>query len=102
MKEIYLEIAKLIIMILAALITRYLIPWLKSRTDNELMSSVIDWTAQAVLAVEQTQGAGDGEHKKYLVREFVQTILDQKGISLTDEEIDTIIEAAVKQMNMEE
>lgn len=100
MKDIYLEIAKLVVMILAALVTRYLIPWLKARTENDTMSAIIDWTAQAVLAAEQVQGAGNGEHKKYLVREFVQKILAEKGVELTDEEIDTIIEAAVKQMNM--
>lgn len=99
MKDIYLEIAKLIVMILAALITRWLIPWIKARTENETMSMIIDWTAQAVLAAEQTHGAGTGPEKKRIVREFIQHVLEQKGISLTDEEIDTIIEAAVKQIS---
>lgn len=100
MKDIYLEIAKLVVMILAAVITRYLIPWIKAKTESETISLICDWAASAVLAAEQTHGAGTGAAKKEIVREFIQHILDQKGIELTDAEIDTIIEAAVKQMNM--
>ena len=100
MRDIYLEIAKLVLMILAALITRYAIPWIKSKTDNAVMQSLIDWTMQAVLAAEQTHGAGTGAEKKQIVREFIQKILVQKGVALTDEEIDTMIEAAVKQIQM--
>lgn len=100
MRDIYLEIAKLVLMILAALITRYLIPWIKAKTEGETISLICDWTAQAVLAAEQTHGAGTGTEKKQIVREFIQKILAQKGVALTDEEIDIMIEAAVKQIQM--
>lgn len=100
MRDIYIEIAKLVLMILAALITRYLIPWLKAKTQNETMSTVIDWAVQAVLAAEQTHQAETGQERKAIVTEFIKKILIQKNISLSDEELDTIIEAAVKQMNM--
>lgn len=99
MKEIYLEAIKLFVMILAAVITRYVVPWLKAKTENETMQTLIDWASQAVLATEQIYGSGDGETKKRVVVEFIQKVLAQKGISLTDDEIDTIIEAAVKEMN---
>lgn len=100
MREIYIEIAKLAIMLMCAAVTRFLIPWIKSKTDNAVMQSLIDWTMQAVLAAEQTHGAGTGAEKKQIVREFIQKILVQKGVALTDEEIDTMIEAAVKQIQM--
>ena len=100
MREIYIEIAKLAIMLMCAAVTRFLIPWIKSKTDNAVMQSLIDWTMQAVLAAEQTHGAGTGAEKKQIVREFIQKILAQKGVELTDEEIDTMIEAAVKQIQM--
>ena len=100
MREIYIEMAKLAIMLMCAAVTRFLIPWIKSKTDNAVMQSLIDWTMQAVLAAEQTHGAGTGAEKKQIVREFIQKILVQKGVALTDEEIDTMIEAAVKQIQM--
>lgn len=102
MRDIYLEIAKLVLMILAALITRYAIPWIKSKTDNAVMQSLIDWTMQAVLAAEQTHDAGTGAEKKAIVTEFIKKLLIQKNISLSDEEIEMLIEAAVRQMKMED
>ena len=102
MRDIYLEIAKLVLMILAALITHYLIPWIKQKTDNAVMQTLIDWTAQAVLAAEQTHDAGTGAEKKAIVTEFIKKLLIQKNISLSDDEIEMLIEAAVRQMKMED
>lgn len=99
MRDIVLELLKLTIMIVAMLITRYVVPWLKAKTETETMAAVIDWTAQAVLAAEQCHQAESGPERKLIVTEFIKRVLRQKNISLTDEEIDTMIEAAVKQMN---
>ena len=99
MRDIILEVLKLTIMIATLLITRYAIPWLKARTQNETMQILIDWAAQAVLAAEQTHQAGSGAERKAIVTKFIRQILEQKNIALSDEEIDVMIEAAVKQMN---
>lgn len=102
MRDIYLEIAKLVLMILAALITRYAIPWIRAKTENSVMQALIDWTMQAVMAAEQTHDAGTGAEKKAIVTEFIKRLLIQKNISLSDEEIEMLIEAAVRQMKMED
>ena len=102
MREIYIEIAKLIIMIMCAAVTHYLIPWIKQKTDNAVMQTLIDWTAQAVLAAEQTHAAGTGAEKKAIVTEFIKRLLIQKNISLSDEEIEMLIEAAVRRMKMDD
>lgn len=102
MRDIYLEIAKLVLMILAALITRYAIPWIRAKTENSVMQALIDWTGQAVLAAEQTHDAGTGAEKKAIVTEFIKKLLIQKNISLSDEEINTLIEAAVRQMKIDD
>ena len=102
MRDIILEVLKLTIMIATMLITRYAIPWLKAKTQSETMSVLIDWTAQAVLAAEQTHDAGSGAEKKAIVTEFIKRLLIQKNISLSDEEIEMLIEAAVRQMKMED
>lgn len=101
MRDISIEVVKLALMILAAVLTRYVIPWIKAKTQNEVMHSVIDWTFQAVFAAEQTHQAGTGPERKAIVTRFIKQVLEAKNISLSDEEIDTIIEAAVKQMNNE-
>lgn len=99
-RDIILEILKLIIMIAAALITRYLIPWLKAKTQNETMHAMIDLTMQAVLAAEQVHNSQTGAERKLIVTRFIKELLLQKNISISDEEIDMLIEAAVKQMNL--
>ena len=43
MRDIIMELLKLTIMIVAMLITRYVIPWLKAKTENDTMSVLIDW-----------------------------------------------------------
>lgn len=102
MREIILEVLKLTIMIATMLITRYAIPWLKAKTENSVMQALIDWTGQAVLAAEQTHDAGTGAEKKAIVTEFIKRLLMQKNISLSDEEINTLIEAAVRQMKIDD
>lgn len=99
MREITLEAVKLLIMILAVVLTRYIVPWIRAKTDNELLSTIIDWTMQAVLAAEQSHQAETGPERKRIVTQFIKQILEQKNIALSDEEIDTMIEAAVRQMN---
>ncbi len=99
MREITLEALKLLIMVTVLVLTRFVVPWLKAKTENETMQAVLDWTVQAVLAAEQAHQAQTGAERKYIVTEFIKSILIQKNISLSDEELNTLIEAAVMQMN---
>lgn len=102
MRDIVLELLKLTIMITTLLITRYAIPWIRAKTENSIMQALIDWTGQAVLAAEQTHAAGSGAEKKAIVTKFIKKLLMQKNISLSDEEIEMLIEAAVRQMKMDD
>lgn len=102
MRDIVLELLKLTIMIATFLITRYAIPFIRAKTENTVLQGLIDWTGQAVLAAEQTHDAGSGAEKKAIVTEFIKKLLMQKNISLSDEEIEMLIEAAVRQMKMDD
>lgn len=99
MREITLEALKLLIMVTVLVLTRFVVPWLKAKTSNETMQAVLDWTMQAVLAAEQAHQAQTGAERKYIVTEFIKRILIQKNINLSDDELNTLIEAAVMQMN---
>lgn len=99
-RDIILELLKLTIMLVSLLLTTYVIPWVKSKTQNETMHSLIDLATQAVLAAEQVHSSQSGAERKLIVTKFIKEILMQKNISISDEEIDILIEAAVKQMNM--
>lgn len=99
MREITLELLKLALMIATLVITRYVVPWIKAKTQSDTMSVLIDWVMQAVLAAEQMHQAQSGPERKAIVTRFIKELLAQKNLALSDEEIDVMIEAAVKQMN---
>lgn len=80
---------------------RYLIPWLKTKFSKETIDFVTIWVEEAVKAAEQKHGEGEGKAKKAEVVAFLTEILNAHGIKLTEAEIDTLIEAAVKQLKIE-
>lgn len=100
MREITLELLKLALMIATLVITRYVVPWIKAKTQSDTMSVLIDWVMQAVLAAEQMHQAQSGAERKAIVTKFIKELLAQKNLALSDDEIDVMIEAAVKQMNV--
>ena len=102
MNEIVFEALKLAVMIIGLLIARYAVPWLKQRAENEKMEQIIVWVEQAVLMAQQVHWAKTGEERKQIVLEILKKIIEEKGIEITDEQLDTLIEAAVKSMKMGE
>ncbi len=102
MTDIIFEIIKLLTMALALIATRYLIPLLKEKISAEKLADVEKWVKYAVLKAQQVMWAESGKEKKMYVVEFVREIIDWYGLSLTGEQIDILIESAVKQMKMEE
>ena len=100
-RDIIMQILKLVIMIATALITTYLIPWIKSHTDSEKMYSVMRWAHEAVMAAEQIYGAQTGPEKKKYAMAFLRKVVDAAHITITDAELQTLIEAAVGEMNIQ-
>ena len=87
MNDIIFEALKLLIMVCVAVIARYVIPWLKSRIEQDKMAAIEKMVTQAVLYAQQVLTSKSGAEKKAIV---------------TDEQLNILIEAAVKQMKMEE
>lgn len=98
MNDIILNILEIAIVITVALITRYLIPWIKSHiaiNENEVL---IDLVNMAVMYAEQTMTGG--KVKKDAVIELLKKELAERGINVTDEQINALIEASVYAMNL--
>ena len=102
MNEIAYEIIKLAVMVSIMIITRYLVPWIKERIGNEKMEVVEKWVKYAVEATQQVHWAKSGEDRKAIVTEFLREMLLAKNISISSEQLDILIEAAVKQMKISE
>jgi hypothetical protein len=92
------QIFMLLISLLGVLLTGLVVPWLKLKIGNEKMKDIEKWVTVAVTAAEQMQVAGllpPNQEKKDYVLQFIR----DKGITITDEELDALIEAAVYEIN---
>ncbi len=88
---------KVIIPILGAIITYLIVPLVKQKTTKEQRENIYFWVTVAVQAAEQIyKEKGQGKLKK----EYVVDFLVSKGINITIQELDVLIEAAVKELNI--
>lgn len=102
MNEIIFEFIKIVVMVAVLVVTRYLVPWLKDKIGADKLAAAEKWARYAVLKAQQVLWEKDGQDRKAYVTEFLKEILIAKNIALSDEQLDVLIEAAVKQMKMEE
>lgn len=86
------SIANAVIALIAAIITAFVIPWIRSKTTDTQFEKIKMWVTVAVEAAEQLYtGSGRGAEKKAYVVEF----LNSKGFKIDAETLDKLIEAAV-------
>jgi len=90
-------IVKVLIPILGAILIYLIVPFLKSKTTKEQRENIYFWVQVAVGAAEQIY-AGKGQGK--LKKEYVVDFLVSKGINITIQELDVLVEAAVKELNL--
>ena len=81
--------------LIAAVITTFLIPYLKQKISSEKFNEMLMWANIAVKAAEMLyEGSGRGAEKKQYVMEF----LNSKGYTLDAASIDCVIEAIVLEL----
>ena len=92
-------IVNAVITLIAAIVTTFLIPWIKSKIDAAKLAQIVEWVGIAVRAAEQIYNeSGMGEKKKQYVLDF----LADKGFTLDPNSINAMIESAVKELNIEQ
>ncbi len=85
-----------VIALIAAVVTAFVIPWVKSKTTAAQREEINAWVKIAVTAAEQIySGVGKGKEKKAYVLKF----LEEKNLKIDEESVDLMIESAVKNMN---
>lgn len=99
-RELIFQIISVLISVAAFVVTRYLVPGLREWIRGTQLEQIITWAEQAVLAAEQMHGSCTGRERKAIVTQFLKNMLLHKNITLSDEELEMLIEAAVRQMNM--
>ena len=90
-------VVKVLIPLLGAIITYLIVPLIKQKTTKEQRENIYFWVRVAVQAAEMIfNEKGKGKDKKQYVIDF----LTSKGINITIQELDVLIEAAVKELNI--
>lgn len=88
-------IVEAIALLIAAVITAVVIPYVRSKTTSQQQQEINGWVKIAVLAAEQIYiGSGRGQEKKAHVLNF----LAEHGVTLDEARVDALIEAAVYEM----
>ena len=80
----------------AALITAYLIPWLRSRTTVEQQTYIRMAVQVAVYAAEKAYGAGHGEEKLA----YAEKVLAKHNVKLDTDKLKALIDAEIKNMEL--
>lgn len=89
------QIVSAIVALCAAVITYVIIPYIKSKTDEQKQEELLKWVKIAVAAAEQIYKQNDGELKKQTVLAY----LKEKGYDIDAKEIDNAVEAAVIELH---
>lgn len=90
------QIVTLLISLIGVILTSLVVPLIKAKISKEKLTQVEMWVNVAVAAAEQIFNAPhQGVSKKVYVVEFLQS----KGIKISEQELDVLIESAVYEIN---
>lgn len=93
----FTDIVLAVIGLLSAIVTGILIPYIRSKTTKEKRENIYTIVKFAVQAAEQIfLRPGEGQKKK----QFVIDYLSDRGIKLSMEDLNILIESAVKELNL--
>lgn len=87
-------IVEVVITLLSAIVTTFLIPYIRKKLSAEKLAELQKWVGIAVEAAEQLYGSKTGQQKK----EYVVSFLLSKGFVLDPGEIATLIESEVHKL----
>lgn len=102
MNDIIFQLATLVVSVAAAAVARYVIPWIQSNINAHTLAEIQYWVEASVFCAQQLFDKTDGQKKKEAVEMFLREVLEQKEIHITESQLDTLIEAAVKQLKLQE
>ena len=96
MEQVIFQVALAVIAILSSLVTYVLIPYIKKKNTAQDFERIKKWVNVSVAAAQQLYKVigGDFDRKQYVV-EFLKAM----GVTLSNEQINVLIEAAVFELN---
>ena len=103
MDERLFQIILALIPVLGAIITGFVIPYIKEKIGAERLAKYEYWASLAVRAAEMLWvESGSGKTKKQYVVDFLNNMFNKNKVIITEQQIEILVESAVKQMKLEE
>lgn len=86
-----------LILLISALLTAFLVPWIKSNLTAKQTEQLMKWAEIAAAAAQQLYWDMDGETRKQHALE----LLAEKGFDINSTEVQNALEAAVLKLHKE-
>lgn len=103
MDERLFQIILASIPVIGAIVTGFVIPFIKEKIGIEKLAKYKYWAEVAVKAAEMMwTESGCGADKKQYVVDFLNNMFNKNKVVITEQQIDILVESAVKQMKLEE
>lgn len=90
-------ILEAIIALAAAIITAFVLPWLRSKTTAEQRKELLSWVDIAVAAAQQLYHQCSGQQRL----EYALSMLQEKGYDINDGVVVDAVEAAVLKLHQQ-
>lgn len=94
-EDIIFKIVELIIVIIAAIVARYVVPYMKLSIGESKMEKLLYWITTFVRSAEMLFGEKTGEEKLKYVLTNVTSKLNDIGIKVDETDLRALIEDAV-------
>jgi LL-H family phage holin len=103
MDERLFQIILALIPVLGVIVTSFVIPFIKEKIGTERLAKYEYWATLAVRAAEMLwTESGAGANKKQYVVSFLNEMFNKNKVVITEQQIEILVESAVKQMKLEE
>ncbi len=99
MNENLFQVILTVIPVLGAIITYFVVPYFQANVESIKLTQYKEWATLAVKTAEMLwKESGHGKDKKEYVTDFLNKTFNSNGIVITKQQIEILIEAAVKEM----
>lgn len=100
MDERLFQLIMTLVPVLGAIITYFVVPFIKARISNEQLTQYKEWAAMAVKCAEMLwTESGMGPDKKAYAVQVLSDLFNKNKVVITEEQLNILIEAAVLEMN---
>jgi hypothetical protein len=94
------EVLQIVVSVAAALITAFLLPWLKAKIGEESWARLVEVVRVAVRAAEKAYEDEENNLVRQTAKyEYVLSFLAEKGIDLSESELDALVNSAVQELD---